>query len=693
MPNDRIDLPVLARAARLRADSADAAERTIEVIWTTGATVRRRRFFDDAIDEELMLGPGAVRLDRLNGGAPFLNSHEARRLDAVLGVVVDGSARIGNGQGTALIRFSDRPEVEPIWRDIQAGIIRNVSVGYRVHRFEIEKRDGAPELWRAVDWEPLEISAVAIGADPGARVRAENGADPLLHPCALIRRDPPAAMPAAQPVRTTMPEDIPAAGTRTDAAAEPAAPVTSRPTEATRTADTTLPADPTPATGAAAPAPSADDIRAHERRRAADIMALCQRHGLGSDVSADLIARGLSMDAARAAILDQLAEADAAAGRRSEPVAATARGGLEAEAAYRDAVTEALLHRHAPGAYPLPDRAREFRGMSLIELAKDALERRGSRTRGMSKLEAASAALSMRSGAGYHSTSDFPAILANVANKTLRDAYAATPRTFTAWARRATIADFKPVQRTQLGGAPDLHKVLESGEFTYGTIGEAKEVYALATYGRIVGITRQTLINDDLDAFTRVPAAFGASAADLESDIVYAILKQNPAMGDGNALFHAEHGNVGTASVISEAALAEAYRLFGVQKGLEDRLVSILPRFLIVPPGSRSLEARKQVTATTPNSTAQVNTFAGRLEVVEEPRLIPEAGEDPWFLAADPARIDTVEYAYLEGQQGVYTETRMGFEVDGIEIKARHDFASKAIDWRGLYRNAGAAAA
>jgi hypothetical protein len=280
-----------------------------------------------------------------------------------------------------------------------------------------------------------------------------------------------------------------------------------------------------------------------------------------------------------------------------------------------------------------------------------------------------------------------------VANKTLRDAYAATPRTFTAWARRATIADFKQVTRTQLGGAPDLHKVLESGEFTYGTIGEAKEVYALATYGRIVGITRQTLINDDLDAFTRVPAAFGASAADLESDIVYAILKQNPAMGDGTVLFHADHGNVGTASVISEAALAEAYRLFGVQKGLEERLVSILPRFLIVPPGSRSVEARKQVTATTPNSTADVNTFAGRLEVVEEPRLIPEAGEDPWFLVADPARIDTVEYAYLEGQQGVYTETRMGFEVDGIEIKARHDFASKAIDWRGLNRNAGAAPA
>ncbi|MDO5606639.1 MAG: peptidase U35, partial [Paracoccus sp. (in: a-proteobacteria)] len=189
-----------------------------------------------------------------------------------------------------------------------------------------------------------------------------------------------------------------------------------------------------------------------------------------------------------------------------------------------------------------------------------------------------------------------------------------------------------------------------------------------------------------------VPASFGASAADLESDIVYAILMQNPAMSDGVALFHNTHANLGTAAVVSEAALAGAYRAFGQRKGLEDRLISVLPRYLLVPPGPRSVEARKQVTATTPGSTAEVNTFAGRLEVIEEPRLIPATGQDPWFLAADPARIDTVEYAYLDGQEGVFTETRTGFEVDGIEIKARHDFAAKAIDWRGLYKNPGAAA-
>jgi hypothetical protein len=150
---------------------------------------------------------------------------------------------------------------------------------------------------------------------------------------------------------------------------------------------------------------------------------------------------------------------------------------------------------------------------------------------------------------------------------------------------------------------------------------------------------------------------------------------------------------LGTAAVIGEASLSEAYRKFAQQTGIEGRKISILPQYILVPPGQRSVEARKQVTATTPSNTADVNPYAGRMQVIEEPRLIPASGQDPWFLAADPSRIDTVEYAYLDGQEGVFTETRMGFEVDGMEIKARHDFAAKAIDWRGLFKNAGAAPA
>lgn len=129
MPNDQIiDLPVIGRAGSLQA--VDETSRTFEVLWTTGAQVRRYSWArDEEFDEELVVSPNAMRLDRLNGGAPFLNSHASHSLRSILGVVEDGSIRIDAGRAFARIRLSERDEVEDIWRDIKAGIIRNVSVG------------------------------------------------------------------------------------------------------------------------------------------------------------------------------------------------------------------------------------------------------------------------------------------------------------------------------------------------------------------------------------------------------------------------------------------------------------------------------------------------------------------------------------------------------------------------------------
>jgi len=137
-------------------------------------------------------------------------------------------------------------------------------------------------------------------------------------------------------------------------------------------------------------------------------------------------------------------------------------------------------------------------------MARSFLETQGVRVRGLSRDEIATRAL--------HTTSDFPAILAAVTNKTLRDAYEAAPRTFPPIARRATAADFKDMHRLQLGEAPQLEKVNEAGEFKRGSLGEGKESYRVETWGKVIGITRQVIINDDLDAFTRIPALFGTAA-------------------------------------------------------------------------------------------------------------------------------------------------------------------------------------
>ena len=322
--------------------------------------------------------------------------------------------------------------------------------------------------------------------------------------------------------------------------------------------------------------------------------------------------------------------------------------------------------------------------MTLLELGREFLSTSGVNVRGMSRDEIATRSL--------HSTSDFPEILAAVTNKTLRQAYDTYPQTFRPFCRQVQASDFRDITRVQMGEAPQLQKVNEAGEFKRGSIGEAKERYKVETYGRVVGITRQTLINDDLDAFTRLPAMYGTAIATLESDIVWAIVTNNAAMGDGVALFHATHKNLASAgTALTTASIGDGRAAMAKQFGLDKKTVlNIRPNFLIVPV-SMELSAEQLIAQNlVPAKAADVVPQSIRsLAVIAEPRL-DTVSTSGWYLAASPNQIDTIEYAYLEGQQGAYIETRNGFDVDGVEIKCRLDFGAKAIDWRGLYKNAGA---
>jgi hypothetical protein len=306
-------------------------------------------------------------------------------------------------------------------------------------------------------------------------------------------------------------------------------------------------------------------------------------------------------------------------------------------------------------------------------------------------MEIAGLALGLNQRAGLHTTSDYANLLADVANKTLRAAYMEAPQTFGPIVRRTTIPDFKPVKRNQLGEAPTLSAVNQHGEFTSGTIGEAKEQYQLATYGRVFGITRQALVNDDTDAFSRVALLFGRSARHLESDLVWAQITSNPTMGDGVALFHANHGNLsGTSDAIAIAPIGAARAAMRQQKGVDAvQFLNLVPRLLIVPTGKETIADQFVSTNLLASQSSNVNPFGGRLTVVAEPRL-DVASAVSWYLAASADQIDLVELAMLEGVDGPVVETQVGFKVDGIEVKCRHDVGAKVIDWRGFYKNPGA---
>jgi hypothetical protein len=497
----------------------------------------------------------------------------------------------------------------------------------------------------------MELSFVPVGADAGAGVRSENT---KTFPCTI--RALPEPGPSEENPMTEATGNPPATEVRTEPAQVAVETRTEKPAKA-----------------------SFKEVTAAVRAVGLDTV---YRDALFESVED----KGLTIEQARAAIFDHLAAKDEQV--RTENHVQITRDEVDTTRALAE---NAIMHRYDPAKNPLEDGARQFMGRSLLEVGTDLLERRGVNTKGTDKMARAGLVLGMdvRSG-GMLSTSDFPYILANVANKTLRMGYATAPRTFLPIARRTTLPDFKQAQRTQLGSGPKMRKVTEEGEFTYGYIGEGKEVYSLSTYGRIVPITRQAIINDDLNAFTRIPQLMGQSAANLESDTVWGIITANAALNDGYTLFDAtNHANQsGSGAAPDLTTIGAAMTAIGSQTGRDSddtTYLNLQGRYLVG--GWATDMVRKQMTSANyvPVSQATQNVYSG-LEPITEARLTG----NQWYVFASPDQIDTIEYAYLDGQDGVYTETRVGFEVDGIEIKARHDFAAKALDWRGMYKNAGA---
>ena len=668
-----VALPMQLRRAPILPATVNTETRSVDVVFTTGAAVRRRRWtgWDTSVpfDEILDVSDRAVDLTRLNAGAPALDSHSVWSSHSQVGVVE--RAWIEGKEGKATIRFPREgldQAADRMFGLISDGIIRNVSVGYSIERVKVVEPAAKGEVEQRIveRWTPLEVSFVTVPADPRAQVRA---ADQANYPVEIIdiRMQKEASMPEST---TNVAGDVPAI-------------------HETRQAPLVAPAQPEPSAARMpepAPMPDTEAIatraRESERDRVSTIYDLAGRLNLERGFAEDLVKRGVTIDESRRLILDQVAARSDET--RTFPHVSIPLGGRDERITRRDAVANALLHRYSPTLFQLDDTARQYRGMSLLELARESLTNAGVNTRGLSRDEVATRSL--------HSTSDFPEILSAVTNKTLRQAYETYPRTFMLFCRQVLATDFKAMNRVQLGEAPQLLEVGESGEFKRGTLGESKESYKVKTYGRVVAITRQTLINDDLDAFTRIPAMYGNSIAQLESDVVWGIITANPAMADGNALFHTTHKNLaGTGTALAVDAVGAARAAMALQTGFDKKTVlNIRPAFLIVPAAlelkAEQLVAQNLVPA---DSTKVVPQSIRTLSPISEPRL-DAASATSWYLAASPNQIDTIEYAYLEGQQGAYIETRNGFDVDGVEIKCRLDFGAKAIDWRGLYKNPGA---
>jgi hypothetical protein len=287
-------------------------------------------------------------------------------------------------------------------------------------------------------------------------------------------------------------------------------------------------------------------------------------------------------------------------------------------------------------------------------------------------------------------TSDFPAIMGDAANKSLQEGFEAEAQVWHDFCSIGSVPNFKPSSLVSLTGLDGLEEIKESQPYSYASVDESREMVTLLTYGKLFAITRMAIINDDLEALKTIPYAQGEAAARRIGDLAFGVLTSNPVMGDGKTLFHADHGNILTPAVISEGSLGEAIKSMRLQKDSKGRSLNIRPEILVAPV---SLEGTTEIffsstqfSGDAKNST-RANIYSGsRFTRVYDGRL-DDSSISSWYVLAAPNR--TIKLFFLNGQTKPYLEQQAGWQVDGVEYKIRIDCAAKALDWRGITRNAG----
>lgn len=679
--------------------AAREEERTVPAALSSEAEVERWFGREVLVHEE-----AAIDLTRANGnGLKLLWNHDSGApIGVIEGLHLDSAERKLRGT----LRFSRNAKAEEVWGDVRGGFLNDVSVGYRVLTWEEKK---GSDLVRVTRWQPVEASIVSVPADPGVGLNRSEG--------------------------ITMADEGNGHQTEREGGGE------------------TVALDQYRTQYEAGKRAGIRASKEAERKRIAEIdeifsNPLVPRDEFYNSLKRTAIEREYPADQARKLVMDALAgelpedfvpaEPEITGLRRLESVVRGVsapdlrgltdtqqgigrRGSVQAGAdsldKFRDIATSAILVRAGIETDPKVVEEVEktgYRKRSLRRLAQDYLGLCNVDTRSMDDDRIARDVLSRASGP--HTDADFPSILANVANKSMLRGWTGAGTTYQAWCKIGSLPDFKQATLAGLGAYPDLDKIPRAGgPYQHKSMDDVHEVAQLETFGALFGIGRQTIIDDDLNAFTTIPQKMGGAAARKVDQLAYnELITSNGTTAsvtgrvltqDSTALFASGHSNYvasgsGGAPAVTTLNTAEAAMMR--QKGplpsansTDKAYISVVPAYLIVPPELKATASVLIASQWDPaGTTASVsrrdspNPWQNRLEVVASPVLTLTTG---WYLAASRnADVETVTVFFLNGQSTPYIEQMDNGTSDGVTYKVRIDAHARALDYRGLYFNYGA---
>ncbi len=675
-------MPRLELRAEFSPATLDAEKRTVQLTWTTGARVKRG-FWEPYI-EELSLDPKHVRMGRLqSGSAPLLNSHNSDTINDVIGVVE--SAELKGKRGTAVVRFDSGADGQEAFRKVSEGILRNVSVGYRVHKLvKVEETSDKIPIFRAEDWEPFELSMVPIGADAGAGVRGDQTTNPcefLTGARAMEDDENPTTKPAGDPTDQLVEQAKKRRKIEIDAE-----------NEAAREAS--------------------EQSAITERKRVAEVIELVRMTDLGDDLAQQFIAAGTKIDKVREIVLRRLAERDAdlppkdghvrfeAGEEKGQKFVRGCLASILERSGHTHTVAEAKkvqrLSRHFEN---VSLDSGEFGGMRMADMARAALELRGRPTKGLHGEALIKRALESRGDSGFNTTSDFAILLETAVNKIFLGQYALTPVSWPLWCGRKSVQDFRTSTFYRPGTFGVLDTLTEAGEIKHKNIPDGeKRTIAPGTKANIIGITRRALVNDDLGAFRDLASGLGMAAAFTVEADAFALITANSGLGvtyDANPLFHSSRANIGPTGAMSVTTLDGARATMAKQKDPSANLfLALRPHIWLGPVelGGTAKQFNSSTTDPTDHKAQGVgnkvlNLFPGG--VIDSPYLSVSSATRHYLLA-DPSLYPVFAVGFIDGQEAPRIESEQSFGYDGVQMKVILDYGTAALDYRGAVTCAGA---
>jgi hypothetical protein len=288
-------------------------------------------------------------------------------------------------------------------------------------------------------------------------------------------------------------------------------------------------------------------------------------------------------------------------------------------------------------------------------------------------------------------TASFSYLLGTSMNKRLLKDYQAWPAEWMKFCTIVPIRDFKQQSRVRLGAFNSLSIVAEDTAYSTITLSDSAATYVPQKRGNLVTVSRETIVNDDLQAIKQIPTKLAVAAAYTLAEFVYSFLSSNPTIYDGSALFTsgAPHNNLGSSN-LSTSAMQTGVTAMREQTNYAGKRIGLRPRFLVVPAELEWTAMVVTKSAGVPGSNNNdINPMLGYVTPIVAPQL---TNTTQWFFVCDPREVDTIELGFVGGQlnPALFIQDQplfgLNFTQDVISYKIRHEYGGAVVDYRGLYR-------